>query len=275
MLAGRFNIVLPRRLNGVRVRVPLIDGIKVGITGERWMSEMLRVLIPSCPGGFLDIGVNLGQTLVKVKTLFPDIAYTGCEPNPACIHYVSRLVSVNAWPNVRLLPVGLYDENRILELAGSDEVDGGASVISEFQPSKSGSDARSARFVPLFRFDTIAGGGVVETRDISLIKIDVEGAELEVLGSIANLVESNRPVVLMEVWHSGSDPLKLERAARTSELIDRLDYVVYGWASSKTAPLIRDFAPARIGEGPSDNYLLVPREAEDALIDRVARHVER
>ena len=56
----------------VQIRVPLIGGIGFANLdpGEEWMTSILSVLLPRrCPGAFVDVGVNVGQTMLKVKAL--------------------------------------------------------------------------------------------------------------------------------------------------------------------------------------------------------------
>ena len=59
---------------------------------EPWMNSVLKDVFKVCEGTFLDIGVNLGQTLLHVKTLEPARKYIGFEPNPTCCFYANSLI---------------------------------------------------------------------------------------------------------------------------------------------------------------------------------------
>jgi hypothetical protein len=50
--------------------VPIQDGIKVGISTELWMTNLLNKIhnIKKIKN-FHDVGANLGQTLIKIKTI--------------------------------------------------------------------------------------------------------------------------------------------------------------------------------------------------------------
>ncbi len=68
-----FNLRGHVRLNGKRFRVPVLgeSGYSNLDMSEPWMTELLRRLVPLCDGGFIDVGVNIGQTLLKVRAGYP------------------------------------------------------------------------------------------------------------------------------------------------------------------------------------------------------------
>ena len=43
--------------------------------------------------GFIDVGVNVGQTLLKLKSISSEINYLGFEPNPNCVNYLKNLIT--------------------------------------------------------------------------------------------------------------------------------------------------------------------------------------
>lgn len=91
------NLRLPRRFGGRSVVVPLIGGFKVGLSGERFLLDLMDHFLPCIRGAVVDIGANVGQTLVKAKLAAPGRTYYGFEPNPACFHYLEALVQANGW----------------------------------------------------------------------------------------------------------------------------------------------------------------------------------
>src|SRR5687768_15578700 len=66
---------------------------------EGWMQKVLDSLnrITNSKGVFVDVGVNIGQTLIKVKSLTTHWDYIGFEPNPNCLQYLYALVNKNAF----------------------------------------------------------------------------------------------------------------------------------------------------------------------------------
>ena len=54
---------------------------------EPWMLPLIERLVSIKPGAFFDVGVNMGQTLLKLKSVAPQIRYFGFEPNPYGVYY--------------------------------------------------------------------------------------------------------------------------------------------------------------------------------------------
>lgn len=260
-LIGVFNFNIPRNFNGKWVYIPVRSGIKLGISGEKWMSGILKGLFKHENGTFLDIGVNLGQTLTKVKTIDPDRSYIGFEPNPSCIFYIRNLIDTNNWHNITLVPAGLYCSDRILKLYGLNDTHGASTITNKYLSEAHGVPV--AQYISLFTGNTIKK--TIPLNDISIIKIDVEGAELEVLESLSELIWDQRPVILLEAWHNNSisQQSKLEVLRR---LVKKIGYRVYGWQEIRKAPYYTDLNLTELGKSSNDNHLLLPNEKHLKII---------
>mgnify|MGYP006929357049 CR=1 FL=1 len=55
-------------INGHRFIVPRIYGM-ASSASEPWMVPLLAAIHESRPGRFIDVGVNVGQTLMKVRAV--------------------------------------------------------------------------------------------------------------------------------------------------------------------------------------------------------------
>lgn len=178
------------------------------------MTDLLAKVLRKQPGVFMDVGVNLGQTLVKAKAIEPAREYLGFEPNPLCVSYVQNLIRENRFENTTLVPVGLFTENRVLglDLFSESGTDSAASLISGFRP---GEKIHSRVFVPVFAFDSLAE--LFGEKTVGVVKIDVEGAELEVIKSLMNVIKRDHPVFLMEVLPVYSEE-NIFRKTRQDEL---------------------------------------------------------
>lgn len=260
-LLGLCNFRFKRKLNGSTVYIPVTSGLKCGISGEKWMSEILKVLLPLHPGTFLDIGVNLGQTLIKLKSIEPERNYVGIEPNTTCVFYLKQLIKKNQWPNTQIIPVGLFNETCLLQLTGSNEYDGQSTVIEKFKPVKDGQKGTS-QTVPLLAFDLIEK---LLPDDIQLLKIDVEGAEQQVLESLAEFVSIKHPSMILEVWQHNNDPELVARSEKLEALIRQLGYKIFSWEVIKQEPYYEKLIEAHLGEFDSDNYLLVHEDKTNIL----------
>src|ERR1700731_1128677 len=87
------NTTVKKLFNGKPVTIPLINGLGYEnlSTSEDWMYVVLSKLLPLFKGAFIDIGVNVGHILIKLKTVNRDIEWIGFEPNPKCIYYSLEL----------------------------------------------------------------------------------------------------------------------------------------------------------------------------------------
>lgn len=221
-----FNFKIPRKYNNAVLYVPFINGLKVGISGEPWMLEILKRLLKKREGVFVDVGVNLGQTLIKVKSADPLRRYIGFEPNPVCITYTNRLIEVNSFEKCTIIPSGLFTETKILRLNlyQENEDDSSASMIEELRPVD---EIKQSIYVPVSEFDPVAELLGIDT--IALIKVDVEGAELEVFQTLQRAILSSRPLILVEILpiNDGKDGVKSSRQKQIKALFEKLQYKIY------------------------------------------------
>jgi FkbM family methyltransferase len=246
-------------IKGQTIQIPIIQDLACDLT-ETWMIEVLAQLLNQNPGTFLDVGVNLGQTLIKVKGLEPKRNYIGLEPNPTCVFYAKELIKANQFVDCTIVPVGLFTEDGILSLEciGDTEVDSAASLIKGFRPE---SAIQRRILVPVFRFETIAKA--VTIGKIGLIKIDVEGAELEVIQSLMSVLVADRPIVLLEVLpvYSTENALRLQRQEQLEQLFKTINYSFFRVKKSAEDQFIGLEAIDKIGihsDLTQCDYLVIP-----------------
>lgn len=226
-----FNAIETQMVHGVAIRIPRIHGMRCA-ESEPWMTNVLEQLLPKCPGVFLDVGVNLGQTLVKLKAIEPGREVVGFEPNPVCVFYVQELVRLNAFCSCHLLPVGLHQRDSVLtlELYVEDPSDASASLVQGFRPDH---EIHARVQVPVFRYDSLEGPW--KERPVGIVKIDVEGAELDVMHSLAGMIRRDRPILLMEVLPVYSTDHR-ERKSRQDQLEHLLTDLHYSMLRIRKGP---------------------------------------
>jgi FkbM family methyltransferase len=191
--------------------------------------RMLRRLLAAARQGdtFFDVGANIGTVTIPV-------AMTGAEclafePAPANAARLAENAELNRLGNVTVVEAAMWSEAGIVALqvdgaegAGTSRVvDGGGGTIE----------------VPAATLDQFAGGG---TAAPDLLKVDVEGAELEVLrGAEATLGAGRVREVFVE-----THPLPLEeRGASESEVAVLLGDLGYAevWATGRATETHRHF----------------------------------
>lgn len=222
--------IYPRvRLGGRTIRLPVVEG--VGLSNffwhEPWLDAVIRALLAARPGAFLDVGANLGQTLLKFLAYETGHRYVGFEPNPRCAWYLETLQRVNALHAVAVVPTGLSDRSRIASLYLNGDLDPAASAVAGFRPA---SEYSGSKYIPLHRGDEILDS--LGIGDVGIIKIDVEGGELEVLLGLHGLIEKYRPCIICEILpvYDPDTPigrLRRERTDAVESLLLPLGYRLY------------------------------------------------
>ena len=259
------NLTVPRKASGRSVRVPLLGGIGFDNLRpvESWMDDILPLLLRRRAGAFVDVGVNVGQTLIKVKQLDPALPYIGFEPNPVCYSYTGRLIADNGFEHCTVIPVGLSDAATVKSFYVRHDADVGGTLVDGFRAPNQYS---SVRHVAVFTGDAMLAA--LGHPAVSIIKIDAEGAELEVLqGFEATL--ATRPFVVCEILpvFSEDGPKGRFRKPRQEALLERMraaDYALYRILPDASAvPLDRIDVH---GDASLTNYLFAPNE-ECAFVD--------
>jgi FkbM family methyltransferase len=258
-----------QEIGGTNVVVPLLGntGFDNLSPSERWLTTWLSRLLKDREGVFVDIGVNVGQTLLKVKTLFPHVQYVGFEPNAVCFHYTQRLVELNGFEHCTLLPVGLSNRTALIPCFMRHEHDVSASVVAGFRPLWK---VPERMYVAVFDGDAVLEQ--LEVGRVAVVKIDVEGGELEVVEGLRKTIGRDRPLIFCEILPLyPEDPHKLHfRQPRQERLLAdlrQLGYVMYRLLEDGTAVSLTDIEPH--GNVKLTNYLFAPVE-DAALIARAA-----
>jgi FkbM family methyltransferase len=228
--------------------------------GEPWMIDLLSGLFPLRAGLFLDVGVNLGQTMLCVRALDPARPYAGVEPNPLCVAYVESLKSANGLADCLVAPVGIAETAAIRQLVlyHGDTTDSSASLVENFRPDEA---VTHVVLVPVFPYEEVARAAKLD--DPAIVKIDVEGAESEILCSMRGLLGRARPWLIVEILpcYTSSNRARIERQERILSLMRESGYSMFRLIKSEDSRLSRLDAVDDIGvHGDMDwvDYLFCP-----------------
>jgi FkbM family methyltransferase len=159
------------------------------------MARLLR----ERPGALIDVGMNGGQTLMKLLALDPDRPYVGFDPQLSCCADVQTFVADNGLRHKHVLPLALSDRAGLVALHSRRAGDDRASILEGLCPG-----ASAAEWVPAAMADDVleAFPGL----EIALVKIDVEGAEGLVLAGMRRTLARHRPPVLFEMLPNFTGP---------------------------------------------------------------------
>ena len=187
---------LPLRLIPREAEVRILQG---PLRGKRWIARSSnhgcwlgsyeaakqRKIIEFVRPGMVcwDVGANVGfYTLLFAELVGVSGRVFAFEPVPRNLELLQRHVSMNRYQNVRIFPCALGD------------FDGEAGFDLGPNPSMGHMAAGGPLKMRCSRGDTLLAAGEVEAPDV--IKIDVEGAEGDVLRGACGAMQ-NRPMVFL------------------------------------------------------------------------------
>jgi FkbM family methyltransferase len=227
------NFRLIVKLNNHRFSIPFI-GSKMGtenvLLAEAWFTDIFQQLkkVISQEECFVDVGMNVGQTLLKVRSVDSTIRYIGFEPNVVCVQYLYKLIRINNIEDIRIFPVGLGSNSEILTLYADNEFASGASMIKFFRQNQK---IKFEYNTPVFNGDVI-----LKNEPVGIIKIDVEGFELNVLKGIVDTIKTNRPFIICEILpnYNNEESDRFKRQLELERLLLSLDYVISRIHESKS-----------------------------------------
>jgi FkbM family methyltransferase len=184
---------------------------------ERDVIPVLSALLKGAAApNVLDVGANNGAFMVLVKAINPGAEVHCFEPFPMLANFLSDLVKRNSFEGVFVnnLLVGETDDVRKLYFTRGSTVT--ASVVEDFQASfNSHIEAEQQSLDSYVAKSTL--------NEISLIKIDVEGGELEVIEGAVETLKAFRPNLLLELLYT-QNPEHAARQNKTILLLTKLGY---------------------------------------------------
>jgi FkbM family methyltransferase len=186
------QLVLKMQLNPEDLRSASMTIISEG-SYEPILSSILFEIGKNCKS-FVDIGANAGFYSLSMAILNPQIKVYAFEPNVSVAAVFSKNVELNQIGNrINLLNTALgskLNEVRTLFIPKITGTGGGS--LSDLHPEEGDAELQETKIDTLDNFCS-------NIEFIDLIKIDVEGFELEVINGALNVIESKRPVIFVEL----------------------------------------------------------------------------
>lgn len=153
---------------------------------------------------FVDVGASIGRYSLMIAKLFPESLVIAIEPDPDAYASLKAGISINKLGNVVALPLALANIDGTLPLCRRR-----ATTLSSTAEC---SDVFEVFHVPARRLDTIMRR---MSTCVDVLKIDVEGAEIDVILGALNTLYKCRPFIIIEVRdRNKADFLKLMETLR-------------------------------------------------------------
>ena len=178
-----------------RVRGYLPNHLATSTNHEPHLMKPLRRAMSLRPGLVIDVGVNTGQTLLKILSVDSQRPYVGFEPQVGCCFFVNQFISDNRINNAQVVCIALSDKEHMLPIFSKDQFDEMASLMES--SLKRYEHNIMKRFVPARCGDAVLNE--LGISDIAILKVDVEGAELSVMNGLSGSIARSRPFCFFEV----------------------------------------------------------------------------
>jgi FkbM family methyltransferase len=190
------NFTVKTECDGRNVRIPIVSGAGFSNLDARegWLYDALGRLLAMTTGTFVDVGANVGQTLIKLRLLDPERPYVGFEPSAACVAYLRRLTEINRFAATTIVPAAVSTAPGVVPLMSKGEVDPSASIVPGFRAAH--------RYTTTQVVASVNGDETLESvgaGTVGVIKIDVEGGELDVLQGLRQTIHRDHPFIACEI----------------------------------------------------------------------------
>jgi FkbM family methyltransferase len=195
---GRYSVtVLGRRRMIVRLSELAGQGQQVYFSPayERGTTAALRTLLQ--PGDtFLDVGANIGwYTTLAALRVGPSGSVHAFEPHPVAFSDLVANVRVNRLTNVKALPIAIGSNSGHAMLVTEQ----GSPVSQSYISSNIGTN-QQCHGVHVTTLDQLHNSlQVNHPLAAVVIKVDVEGLELDVLRGAARLIDAYKPIFVLEI----------------------------------------------------------------------------
>lgn len=249
---------------------------------ERWIDDIYENILNQKKGAVLDVGVNIGQSLLKILGIDPNREYVGFEPQVGASFAVEQFLIENGLSNHIILPIALSNNRGIVKLKTRGHGFGSlyssvASIIDNFRPDD------------FYDYDkyiyTVPGDEIIpnlKLQSVAMIKIDVEGAELEVIEGLESTIDIYMLFILFEVLHHylvvTSEELDEElisfreaRIAKIEKILRTKRYEIFQICGEREIRKVEKIKPKKIGDFRTTDYLAVPYLEEADFVKRIQK----
>jgi FkbM family methyltransferase len=218
-------------------------------------------------GSIVEVGANVGTESRSFLDLVGKGGEVRCfEPVASNFEWLSR--NFAAEPGIEIHPFAISDHDGVVELAVSPRESSGMSFVAGAECDKLElSESWMSSMITAHRLDTLVG---TASRPVDLLVADVEGHEVAVLRGASELIQRDRPSLILEVA-----PSHLARAGSSATelfaLLKDVRYDTFAVRRGRLIPLdLGDFAPGaatgNVASFPSEQSRRLRRKAAASLL---------
>jgi len=184
------------------------------LKGRKWEPKIADLLTKHCKVNTtaVDMGAYIGtHTMSLVDAVGAKGNVVTFEPQPWAYKGIKKTLAKNKIKNCRVINAGLSDKKGKIQFCSDGS--GSSSVCTERSPSKK--KWVEVYDIPIVTLDSY------NLQNVSIMKVDVEGHELNALMGSMKTIESSKPVILLEVWRK-----RTNRFQKIKEFMETINYKI-------------------------------------------------
>lgn len=226
-LARRLNYHHPLTISGRRFSIPVVAGMGEDLLklSPDFKAEIIGLFGDRIPDWFIDVGANLGQTILEAFAIRPWRRYFAFEPSPAVCAYLELLVKANRLP-VEILPWAAGPDARPHGFCAQSTADPSATMAPQGRPGIYSEEM--SHWVATYPLDLLLD--IAPLPAGMILKIDVEGFEADVLAGATRILTDVRPIIFCEILRAYVDvslAFAAERMGKVEAILARHNYRIF------------------------------------------------
>jgi FkbM family methyltransferase len=209
---------------GLKFDAPQADpGFRLGTYELPVQKALTRYLQPGAV--FYDIGANVGFfSIIAAKLVGNTGRVYAFEPVPENVTTIQRNIELNCLTNVTVIDKAVSSSSGQAELLLAHHI-GGAVLATAAMPP----DLKGKMLVETVTIDALLER--IPLKPPTIVKIDVEGAEIDVLSGMIQTIQTFKPVILYEVDDNDRSIFE-HKSQELATLMASLDYRITGLEDS-------------------------------------------
>lgn len=247
------RVQLPQLLKGKPFQIEELQAAFEFVQGKGFALE---------GGTFLDIGANVGSSVISALMLQPFDNGFAIEAAPDNVRYLrANLALSDMLDRVTVAPVGISDHS------GSSYLWKNLDNCGDYRLEKAGAsstpkDALAGReSIPVSSLDDLARVHSIDATDVSFIWIDCQGSEGLIFDGGAQFFDEVRAPIFTEFWPYGLDRLGCSEAYFRFVEHDEVEAYIFkeGAFVSKDSGALRRYFKENLDSRAHTDLLLMPR----------------
>lgn len=207
----------------------------------------------------IDIGTNIGDTTVPMALAAGKNGTTiGFDPNPHVFKILEVNTSLNTdKTNIIPLPYAITKDEGEFFYSSSEASFGNGGISNEIVEDQGSFQLpQKIKGINLEKYLKTSYAGLLPK--LSFIKVDVEGADKEVIRSISDLIRQFKPVLVAECFTKATQ----EERADLYHIVSSLDYTLYYFSDfDENAEIIKLEGAGDMNKWKTFNFYALPDEA--------------